>query len=270
MAYTFGGATTDDATVAASVAAGGNSGTLLVAGWWRPTTLTAGRTYWSAGNVLRCEVDATTSELRLVTDNTTDGQWTTSGAGVVVNKWCFLAFFGSFNNTGPAAAWRVWVGDEHTLSAAITPTQAVAPAGNFTSSGNIYAGNAGTGSVAFQGQIGWMFAGSAANVSVIGPWGVAASGVIDAADELRAYKTWVQPLWKGRLNRAALRNGSPNQDFSAIVMDFSDAGFSTVGRNPITTHLGGTISGAVYSAEEPPIRLARDAVHKTPVAVLAA
>ena len=74
MAYTFGGATTDDITFASAITIGANSRAALICGWWYPTTLTATRKLWSANStgIVGAEIDTTTSELRLRSDNTTD------------------------------------------------------------------------------------------------------------------------------------------------------------------------------------------------------
>lgn len=207
MPYTFGGATTDDITWGM----GNNlaqSGTLaLVTGWWRPTTLTATRGLWSIGNVAGAEIDTTTTNVRLGTDNTTDGQWTFP-AGLVVNEWRFLAMAVNCNNTGPVASWRAWTGSPTEGPVEQTVTTVVAPASDFLGSATFYVGNKGTGSLAFQGDI--------ADVCVFGEtalgdssWSTVASRTVPMtqaeADYMHAKV--VVPLWEGRYYEALYIKG---------------------------------------------------------------
>lgn len=195
MSYTCGAATGDD--IAMSLASMGSTSTsCFVAGWWKPTTLTATRGLWSAGNIFGAAIDTTTSELRLRTDNTTDGQWTTTGVGLTVGEWKFLAFANSCNNTGPAAAWVVWSGTGGTAPQQVTVTQATAPNGNFTGSTAPVLGNKGTGTLAFQGEIGpAVFARHAA--SAFGYVPTATVGTITADEADIVYRRLVLPIWAG-------------------------------------------------------------------------
>jgi len=200
VAYTFGAGTGDDINWAATVSFGANSRAHLVCGWFFPTTLTAGRGYWSAGNIIGVEVDSTTSELRLRTDNTTDGQWTTTGAGITVNEWVFIAVFGTFNNSGPSAEWRVWIGRIGQAPVEVTVTQAVAPAGNFAASSSWTIGNKGTGTLSFQGDISdvvYITTSGAAAVDqmfFIETYGSAPQAAADLILE-----RFVRPIWMGEL-----------------------------------------------------------------------
>lgn len=200
MAWTYGAGTGDDTTFAA---AGGivSGAVAFMCGWVYPTTLTATRTIFSIGNNWQIRIDTTTSELRLVSDNTTDGQWTTTGVGLATGTWKFLAVLVSPLNTGVACAWRVWVGDLTTPPAEVTVTNAVAPSGNFTGATNITFGNAGTGTVAFQGSIeSFVFAnfnGSANPTRAAFP--IAAAGTITQAEANLVRDRYVTPLWRGNL-----------------------------------------------------------------------
>lgn len=195
MSYTCGAATGDDiATVITQLGATATS--CFVAGWWKPTTLTATRGLWSAGNIFGAEIDTTTSELRLRTDNTTDGQWTTTGVGLTVNQWKFLAFANSCNNTGPAAAWVVWSGTGETAPQQVTVTQATAPNGNFTGSTAVVLGNKGTGTLAFQGEIGpAVFARHASSIQGFVPTTTAGTIAQEGIDVI--YERLVLPIWSG-------------------------------------------------------------------------
>lgn len=196
MAVTFGGSTGDDVTITAILSMA-TASTIIVAGWWYPTTLTAGRGLWSVGNVAGCKIHSTTSEVQLITDNTTDGLTTTSGLGLVTNTWQFLAFLGTFDNTGPASAWRVWKGNS-SAPVEIGTTATVAPVGNFTGNATWYIGNLGTGIVAFQGDIaGFTYmhgAGSGATASLLAP---TVSGALSQDDADLVLRDIVTPLWLG-------------------------------------------------------------------------
>jgi hypothetical protein len=202
MPYTFG-ATTDDISwpITPSVAATDRGS--LIAGWWLPTTLTATRTLWSGGSggVPRAEIDSTTSELRLRTNNTTDGQWTTTGVGLATDQWKFLAFLLTTNNTN-GASWNVWAGTSETPPSQVTVTVAVARSGNFTGATSFYVGNAGTGSLAFQGDAAlvWTMLTSAA-VGAIHPLGLTTAY---GSARTTAETDWVEqnlviPMWRGDL-----------------------------------------------------------------------
>lgn len=204
MAYTFGGGTGDDILCSlANFMAPGSGQAFLITGWWRPTTLTAaaGRGLWSAGSGAHtATIDTTTSELRLKTDNaTTDGEWTTSGVGLATDTWSFLAFLLSTLNGTPSAAWRVWAGTLGTPPVAVTVTNAVAPSGNFTGSTQLYLGNVGTGTLAFQGDIDAVSAlvPNASASATLHPFGVAAFGAVSAGEEQFIYNRFVLPAWHG-------------------------------------------------------------------------
>lgn len=199
MAYTFGAGTGDDITWQNQGSPGGNLSTSLICGWWYPTTLTATRGLWSTGNVFGAEIDATTDELRLRTDNTTDGQWTTTGVDLAVNNWKFIAFFNTCSNTGPAAAWRVWAGSIDSAPVECTVTNAVSPVGNFVSNSSFYLGNKGTGTLAFQGDIGdcGYLLTTTAGASV-NPFSIAAVGAVTNTEAQFIYERFVLPFWMGQ------------------------------------------------------------------------
>lgn len=261
MAYTFGGGTGDDLTFGVGLSFGTNSNAQFVAGWWRPTTLTATRGLWSAGNVWGAEIDTTTDELRLRSDNTTDGQWTTTGVDLAVNEWKFLAFLITQTNTGPAVAWKVWAGTIDTPPVAVTVTQAVAPAGNNVGSSNFYLGNKGTGTVAFQGDIGnaLVHCSGATNTAQLHPFGLAAAGVISAEAEALVLSRHVLPFWRGEV--FASRGPAPASGFNTgatermhhISMDMLPQ-VRFLNRSDTTTLSGliPTINGATYSQNREP------------------
>jgi hypothetical protein len=166
MAWQFGAATGDDVNYSTS-AFGATGNICVIAGWWRPTTLTAGRHYWSVGGVWGGRVDATTSEIALKSDNaTTDGEWVTSGLGMATGDFRFLCFLFTVANTGTLIQWRVWQGTLDTRPALVTINQVTAPVGNFTGNTSIVCGNLATsGTVAFQGEFSGPFWGLRSNNS---------------------------------------------------------------------------------------------------------
>lgn len=197
MSYTFGGATSDDISFTASMAAGGTGQYQIAVGWFYPTTLTSGRFLWSAGNVHGLSHNSTTDQLRYFTDNTTDGEWT-ADPDLVINKWWYVGWMGAQFNTGPTGAARCWVGDAETPPTEFATTAAVAPVGNFTSSSNRTIGNRGTGTVAFQGDIGWMSFISLNGNGITNGFTTATTGAIADSEAAFCLERWIKPLWLGR------------------------------------------------------------------------
>lgn len=194
MPYVFGGATADDITWDNATTMGANNRACFVCGWWKPTTLTATRGLWSAGDTFGAEIDSTTDELRLRTDNTTDGQWTTTGVDLATNTWKFIAFLNTCTNTGPAAAWRVWAGGETSPPVEVTVTGAVSPSGNFVGNATGYVGNKGTGTLAFQGSVENFVMMSTASTRL---FSLAAHGTISNDEAAANYRNLVIPYWLG-------------------------------------------------------------------------
>lgn len=257
MPYTFGGATSHDITFAAGATMGGTGNATFVYGWWLPTTLTAGRGLWSAGNTTGAEIDTTTSELRLRTDNSTDGQWTTSGVGLAVDQWQFLAFLLTTDNTN-GAYWAVWSGTLETLPVEATVSVAVARIGNFSGSSSFYIGNKGTGTVAFQGDIAHVgvHVVSTPADSTQHPWGLDILGSTPAAEVLpNFYETVVTSCWQGESVRATLnRNRLLTQVGPAwrhLTLEALPVplGFSPAAPAPFAAP---TINGATVSENGPP------------------
>lgn len=229
-------------------------------GWVKPTTLTAGRGIVGAGTIFGAEIGATTSELLLRTDNTTDGQWTTSGVGLQVGQWQFLAILNTCNNTGPAAAWRVWSGtqDQAPIECTVTPT--VAPVGNFTGSTAVTLGNKGAaGVVAFQGEIGtWVFHRNA-TTGAGSSLPLAAAGAITATEAEFVFQRYVAPVWSGEWIPFCMRNWATNNANASVMyvpLDYAlpieqDLNAST------GSGFGSVVLGAVtLSGERPPRAMA--------------
>lgn len=260
MALTFGAANTDDATIGLGFSVGATGTTYFIAGWFRPTTLTAGRALWSLGANIFAAIDSTdTSELLLTSDNTTDGNWTTTGVGNAVDTWRFIAVMNAANNTGPTASWRAWAGDEVSVPSEITVTQAVAPSGNFTGNANLTFGNkASTGTAAFQGDIAEVtYIATSSAGALLPPFGLASHPTISQTEADWIYATYVVPIWMGRADiaiaRTALSSASNIEAFHVPLHLDVEGGWGH--HQSATTINGGkmpSVSGATTSAQQPP------------------
>lgn len=196
MAYTFGGTTGDDLTWTESVSNWISSNMAgIICGWYYPTTLTAGRALWSVGSNSRCVIASTTSEIDIFLDRTTDAQRTTSGLGLVVNEWQFIAVLSSSQNTGAITQVRVWKGAGTALPAEVTVNDTVAGSGNVTVSTVPTIGNIGaTGTSAFQGDIArFDYIVGTVNNSIL----FDTTGNITQETANRIFNTIVLPVWAG-------------------------------------------------------------------------
>lgn len=207
MAYTFGGATGDDINWTTGSVGGTNTFGYAM-GWFYPTTLTATRGLFSWGATCGVEIDTTTSELRLRTDNTTDGQWTTTGVALALNTWSFIAFALTCWNTGPSYGWRLWSGTADTAPVERTVTLATAPVGNFTGSTAFCVGNKGSaGTLAFQGDIGPVLVGTCGvNNATTNGIPNATGGAISQAEADFILSRLVLPFWAGEAAPKVIRN----------------------------------------------------------------
>jgi hypothetical protein len=256
MAYTFGANSSDSVIVSGTGNPCFQSGRcLLAAGWFLPTTLTATRRLWAIGTT-GPEVDTTTSELRMrVKHATTNGQWTTTGAGLAVNEWRFLVWYWSGSNTGPVGIWRVWSGTIDTPPVACTITQAVAPVGNLAADENNWiAGNNNGPTLSWQGDIGemWLHGNNAAG------FGVAAATSLSADEEELIYHNYVIPLWRSETKLPIVCSFANTLDrlyWPALASDTTSRIF--YGEGSSLTPVNITTRTATYSAErEPRVRFA--------------
>lgn len=258
MAYTFGAAGSDDMTWQIQNPTGGTTTSCVVCGWVYPTTLTAGRGYWGFGNTMGAEIDTTTSELRLKSQRATaNGEWTTTGAGLVTDAWKFLAVFGSF--TGASDGWMAWAGDELTRPQPLTITKAVAPSGSLTGSTNFYLGNKGTSAtLAFEGDIGdHVLYRSGMTATATHEFGISAYGTLTQASIDIVYERFVLPAWLGdvfSLQAVHSHCGTTN-NYEALAFCL-DAATAVVGKRfstgSIPPFLLGTVNGATKSARRSP------------------
>lgn len=234
----------------ASVA--GSTSAILIAGWFYPTTLTAGRGLWAVDTITGSRIATTTSELNMDTNNVTDGQWLTSGLGLAVDTWRFIAWMLN-TGTAPAAAWRVWAGTVDTAPTEITVTNPTAASGNFTAATAFTLGNRGNSSVAFQGDIGdavFIHQG----VATAGPLGVAAGGTITQDEADQVYRTLVVPIWKGNAFPPATRTFAGLNAFEATFIpgDLNVAAADTTHARPMYTNvLTSSPSGTMTLSNSP-------------------
>lgn len=256
MAYTFGAGTGDDVTWTGSISLGATARASLVYGWWLPTTLTATRGLWSAGNVYGAEVDLITDELTLRTDGaTTDGQWSTTGVDLAVDEWKFIACFGTSLSGTPDMAWRVWAGTIGSAPVEVTVTNIIPQVGNFAGSAVFYLGNKGTGTVAFEGDIDEAgFIATAASATAGLPFGLAAYGACTDTEAAFIYQRFVLPLWLGEFPRQAIWSaiGTPSTEHAHISLRSLPQVRRTASSDTVLSGVAPTINGATVSQNRGP------------------
>lgn len=250
MTYVFGGATTDDANYTSGQTWGSTGAPLFAMGWWYPTTLTAARRYCGNGNQVGMRVDTTTSEIRLVMDHTTDGEWVSSGAGITTNKWWFIAFAMIAFNTGPADDAVLWVGDLENYPREVSLSVAVSPSGNVAGNTTIAVGNQGSaGSVAWQGNIADFYSIATTNTSGAGtPFQQETNASFGVDSEDYIWKRYVLPFWRdGHPENTALRATTVVEHRQALHGGFG-ANFSPQLASATGAYLGAmTLNGLTWS-----------------------
>jgi hypothetical protein len=266
VSYTFGAAATSDMNWATQISVGTNLSAFLVCGWWRPTTLTSQRSYFSFGNAQTARVATTTSEIQLVTSNgTTPGVWTTSGAGIAINNWYFLSFLCMYRTA--TAEWRVWKStgvDNHPVL--IPNTNTTPPVGaNGSASGTFYLGNAGTSTTnAFQGRIGSASTYQVPVSNLPNPLGVTSYTTFSQAEEDFVLREYVIPAWQGNPFPIAgndLKFGGGSNTWGMHYFDLEQVSANNTPRSTVwsnsTTYSPqggiGTNQGCTFSLERPPV-----------------
>lgn len=241
-------------------AIGGASSATLFAGWFLPTNLTAGRGYWSAGTIIGLEVGATTSEVIGRIQSATNGVYTSSGAGIAVNNWYFIAHYIDATNTGPNSTQKLWIGTIQKPPQAVTFTETTGPVGAFTSSTIVIFGNKGNaGNVAWQGDVGNCFfasqltnTGGPFNLSAYGPTGKDANQI--ETESAGLLNNFIIPWWSGetfpeRGRDFSFSGTTPNLfTMHAFLADFDGATTQTtalsfqsgVGTSVLTPTVSGT------------------------------
>lgn len=205
---------------------------------------------WSHQATSGMRIATTTSEVELLSNNVTDGLWTTSGLSLVINEWRFIATLMACG-TAPTTAWRVWAGTATNAPTEITVTQNTAPAGAFTGNTNITLGNLANGTVAFQGLIGDAVD-IRQTVSAEGPLQLAAFGAITQDDADLIYRTVVVPIWKGDAWPLSVFSLRADIETTLIPGDLLNAAADTVhARTVASSVLASTPSGTMTLTNVP-------------------
>lgn len=256
MAFTFGAATGDDITWTDSASAwGANLRSGVISGWYFPTTLIAGRALWSVGANHRAVIAATTTEINLFFDRTNDTQWTTTGLGLAVGQWHFVAVLMNNFNTGVVTNFKVWRSVGTDIPTAVSVAVITAGTGTATSSTGPVIGNvSGTGTVAFQGDIGrFDFIVETVANSLLGN----TNGSIGVEAERRIYEDVVLPIWQGKSPTFYKSGQNSNNGITHTVVDLDMNGnYGRTVRNggsTITMDRTVAISGATPSLNRAPI-----------------
>lgn len=234
MAYTFGAANTDDATWTESSSPwGATQRSGVIAGWYYPTALTDGNALWSVGGVHRAVVAATTSEIDLWFDRTTDTQWRTSGLNLAINEWHFIAVAMNNFNTGTITTFKVWRSVGTDIPTPVTVSQIAAGSGNAVGSTIVSIGNlSATGTSSFVGDIGRFdyFVATLANAFIDNT-----NGSIGVDQERRAFEDVVIPIWQKRFPTFLNSGQNSNNGITHIVADLDNGSYLRSVRNGGTT-----------------------------------
>lgn len=264
MSYTYGAAASNDITWATGVLAGAASSAFLVCGWWRPTTITAGRGLWSFGNTGICARWSTiANQIDLVTNNvTTDGVWNTTTANFVAGNWYFMACL--YQTSTATTNITFWSGTGSNTPIKFALTNTTAPVGNNTASTAVfYLGNIGTSTTAgFQGQIGSCNLFQLSGNSVPNnPFLISNFTSLSADEENYIYTEFVIPSWLGVKFPTACQNISFSSltppTWQACYFDMEASGGNLIINrfgdtlNALTSTVG-TNTGGVFSYERPP------------------
>lgn len=197
MAFNFANVT-DDARVGMPGNFYNNDSLTVFAGWFRPTTLTAGRYLigMQATTSTGVSIDATTDELKCVSRGvTTNGEWVTTGVDMVVDEWMFMACAIQPADAMGGTPWRLWCANKDRRPVMFTPALSVAQVGANTSGGNVAIGNSDTtASNGFQGQIAECTFGNITS-TVNHDWRLATSGAWTAREEERIFQQFVIPAY---------------------------------------------------------------------------
>jgi hypothetical protein len=213
------------------------------------------------------EVDGTTSEIRWIFDAaTTDGEYVTSGLGMVIDQWQFLAFFAAMESSGNLVTPRIWRGTVDEPPVMFTPSVSVSPAGNWVGQNTVYVGNHGTATTAFQGDIGSVSFLTVRSSGATQPFSVITNGTLDADIERNIEKWWVNPIWQGRSPQFFRPPAVATQWMMAhIALDGDIALASQVGET-LSNYPTITTNGATASQRRPPRQLPRAWIHDPYVA----
>lgn len=211
MPYTFGAAATDYVSQTVPYYLGSNT-VSLVAGWFNPSTLTAGRVLWataSGGQPNQLEIDTTTTQLKFTgSGNTTRSVYTLAGDPITTDRWWFYALAVARSGSGESVVG--WLANETLSPVPMTVTTVTAHSGTFTTPVTTFFGNLSTtASLAFQGDIGPMTI-IAHNNNFLGPLLISGSQTFTANERDMIQRSIVTPIWNSTIDLAALY-GNVNQ-----------------------------------------------------------
>lgn len=215
MPFTFGAATTDFAN-RLGPSFGANGQGALVMGWFYPTTLTAGRYYYSIGaNSATAnygvKVGTTTSTLQMNSALSTPGLWTATAdsvlypSGITTGQWWFIAGLVSVTSA-PATEWRMWLGTTEQAPTAMTVVNTTAQSGTQGIGGFVIGNSTTTGTTSFQGDIGSMVA-MICTVGVNSPLPIATAAASTTDERKLIEETIILPVWAGQHPSHYVRDG---------------------------------------------------------------
>lgn len=261
MSWKFGAATSDIIATSGGVAGGVASSNLFLAGWFFPTTLTAGRILFAettgAGGT-HLQVAATTSSLEFVLDRATTDAVYTIAAGIVVNVWQFIAIAVSIDASSVAVihCWVATVDQPPTL-VPIVSSVTTAGSGAATGSNSRGIGNIPTAAtVAFQGNIGQIYHIIASAVAPPQGLSIATAGTITADDDLNIFNNLVTPLYNGVLPLGGLAS-PPTVNYQVDFFDLgcqppTDTRWAYTSLVASSTPIALAPTGATWTEERPP------------------
>lgn len=250
MPYTFGSATSSRVSIGSvPFAMNGPNRAHIGFAWVHPTTLTAGRTFWSLGaagfwSTVRIAIDTVTNQMRIYTLRaTTNGEYVTSDAGLALNEWRFIAF--AINvGAGVTEQAIAWAGSITEPPKPLTMTVAVVPVGSLNTSGaTLTVGNSGANNVAFQGHIA-EYGGLQQDLTTLGepPLNLSAAGSFTAAEEVDLLRRFIIPAWEGKwASMNTVKRGTATVSGCGIMLNFGpsfhsfDAAAQPVGPGAVTS-----------------------------------
>jgi hypothetical protein len=228
----------------------------MFAGWFLPTTLTAGRGYGGTGslgnNSLR--VHTTTSEFHVNVDRTTDDVWTSSGAGMVTGVWQFVAYVLSVSSAGETdlALWRGTLDDR---PVEVSMSRSVG-SGFVASSSTGVAGNIGsTASAAFQGQAeNIVYMRSALSAGIENLFSLESEAVITADERQFLLQRFILPIWAGEVPCLLFRQRtvSSAQWMASLALVFNEGRAKQIGVRNVALNAAATVDGATFSETRGP------------------
>ena len=257
MAFTFGATTGDDITWTESASTWGqNQRSGVICGWYYPTALTAGLALWGIGANHRAVLSATSGEIDVFFQRaTTNTQYTTSGLGLAVNQWHFIALAMNNFNTGVITSWKAWRSVGTDTPSAVAINVVTAGVGTATGSTIPTIGNLGSaGTSAFQGDIGRF---DYLVETVANSLSDNTNGSLGVTVERRIFEDIVLPIWQGQTPTFYKSGQNSNNGITHTAIDLDRCGdygrTLRLGATNITMDRTVAISGATPSLNRAPI-----------------